>query len=162
VGSGNAGATNTVRALGKKYGILVFFLDFFKGVIAVVIGNFFDVGCYCAVLSVIGHIFPVYFKFKGGKGVSTAYGALAVLSVFSALICGVIILLMILVVKIVSISSLTSFLLMPFVYIALNKFVINDTFICICIISVLVFYSHRSNISRLIKGNENSFSKKGK
>lgn len=160
VGSGNAGATNTVRALGKKYGILVFLLDFLKGVIAVLVGKIFQVEYVCAIACVLGHVFPVFFKFKGGKGVSTAFGVLALCDVKIALILGVLELILILTTKIVSLSTLITFVLLPVVVIFLNKFNVNTFFIYSLILGVLIIFTHRTNIIRLINGTENKFGKK--
>ncbi len=162
VGSGNAGATNTVRALGKKYGIAVFFLDFLKGVIAVLIGKYFGVQHYCAVASVIGHVFPVYFGFRGGKGVSTSYGALALCDIRAAAILGILELILILTVKIVSLATLISFILLPVLVFVFSGFNINSMFVTSVILCVLIFFTHRTNIIRLINGTENKFGKKNK
>ena len=160
VGSGNAGATNTVRALGKKYGIAVFFLDFLKGVISVLVGNFFQVGFYCAIASVIGHVFPIYFGFKGGKGVSTAFGALALCDVRIALILGAVVLILILTVKIVSLSVLICYFLLPFLVLTLNGFVVNEFFYISILLSLIIYFTHRENIKRLLSGTENKFGNK--
>ena len=162
VGSGNAGATNTVRALGKKYGIIVFLLDFLKGVIAAFIGKRFGVEYLCAIASVLGHVFPVYFGFKGGKGVSTSYGALAVCDVRAAAILGVLELILILTVKIVSLATLVSFLLLPVVILIFNGFSFNYLFWTSVVVCVMIFFTHRTNIVRLMNGTENKFGNKNK
>ena len=92
IGSGNAGATNTVRALGKKYGALVLVLDILKGIIPTLIAstlssNSLTLPVLCAFSTVLGHVFPVYFSFKGGKGAATFIGTILVLFPIGALIC---------------------------------------------------------------------------
>ncbi|MBO5454546.1 MAG: glycerol-3-phosphate 1-O-acyltransferase PlsY [Clostridia bacterium] len=162
VGSGNAGATNTVRALGKKYGIAVFLLDFFKGAVSAGIGFIFGVEHFCAVASIVGHVFPVYFGFKGGKGVSTSYGALAVCDIRVAAILGILELILILTTKIVSLATLISFVLLPVVVYLFNGFKIDYLFITSVILCIMIFFTHRTNIIRLINGTENKFGKKNK
>ena len=92
IGSGNAGATNTVRALGKKYGAIVLFMDMLKGVLPTVIAKlitpesvFLPVCCSFAV--VLGHMYPIYFSFQGGKGAATIIGTIYVIFPIGAIIC---------------------------------------------------------------------------
>lgn len=163
VGSGNAGATNTVRALGKKYGIIVFFCDFFKGVIPCVVAKVLGAGETVAIIglfAIVGHNFPVYFGFKGGKGVSTTFGVLASVNIFAALVLGVLVLILILLTKIVSLSVLITFIALPIVMFVFNSY---ETYLNVYfsgIYTLLIFYTHRANIKRLINGTENSFKKK--
>lgn len=159
VGSGNAGATNMVRALGKKYGVIVFLLDFLKGAVSCAIARFFaeDFVIFAGIFAILGHIFPLYHGFKGGKGVSTTYGAVAVINIWVALIVGLMHLILIKVTGVVSVSTLISFVILPFAFWIFDN---NVYQIVLCaVISVIVIYAHRSNIKRLIKGEENTFKK---
>ncbi len=162
VGSGNAGATNTVRALGKKYGIIVFLLDFLKGAISCIIAKFVAGDNYVAlagIFAILGHIFPLYHGFKGGKGVSTTYGVLVAVNFWCALIVGVLHLLLIKTTKVVSISTIISFVILPFSILIIAKGEGYINVIMTAIITVIVIYAHRDNIKRLIRGEENSFKK---
>ena len=162
VGSGNAGATNMTRALGKKMGVLVFFLDFFKGVFPCLVARILNAGDYTIIVGlfvVIGHIFPLYYGFKGGKGVSTTFGAIATVNIWCALILGVLELVLIKTTKIVSISTLLAFILLPLTMLLLN-FGYNYLNVYISgLYTILVIFSHRSNIKKLLNGTENSFKK---
>ena len=162
VGSGNAGATNTVRALGKKYGVIVFLLDFLKGLIACLGTKFFaeEFVAYSGIAVILGHIFPLYHSFKGGKGVSTAYGVLAIVNVWVALIAGAVHLLLIKITGVVSVSTLSSFVIIPFVYSLFDNSINN--IISVTFVSLIIVFSHRTNIIRLIKGEENTFKKQVK
>lgn len=162
VGSGNAGATNTVRALGKKYGVLVFVLDFLKGTIACLIAKFMAGDNYIAlagIFTILGHIFPLYHKFKGGKGVSTTYGALVMINFWAALIVGLMHIILIKTTNIVSISTIVSFVILPFAMVMINPGENGGNVILTAIISIIVIAAHKDNIKRLIKGEENSFKK---
>lgn len=162
VGSGNAGATNTVRALGKKYGIMVFLCDFFKGVLSCLLAKIFGIGQFAAVIgifAILGHNYPIYFGFKGGKGVSTTFGVIAAVNFWVALILGTFVLLLIFITKIVSLSVLITFTLLPIVMYLLCA---PDEYINVyatLFYSVSVFFTHRQNIKRLINGTENKFKK---
>lgn len=161
VGSGNAGATNTVRALGKKYGIIVFLLDFLKGVIACIIARIFtpEYVFIAGILTVIGHTYPVFFDFKGGKGVSTTFGVLLAVDYRVGLVVGILELLLIYITKIVAISSIVSFAVLPPVMLYFSKGTYLNVYAS-GFLTVLVIFAHRDNIKRLIKGEENSFKKK--
>ena len=162
VGSGNAGATNTVRALGKKYGVLVFVLDFLKGTIACLIAKFMAGDNYIAlagIFTILGHIFPLYHKFKGGKGVSTTYGALVMINFWAALIVGLMHIILIKTTNIVSISTIVSFVILPLAMVVINPGENGSNVILTAIISIIVIAAHKDNIKRLIKGEENSFKK---
>ena len=92
IGSGNAGATNTVRALGKKFGAIVLFLDMLKGSLPTMIAKILSpesliLPIACAFATVLGHVFPIYFSFKGGKGAATFIGTIIVIFPIGALIC---------------------------------------------------------------------------
>ena len=159
VGSGNAGATNTVRALGKKFGVAVFLLDFLKGLAACLIARLIaaDYVVLTGIFVILGHIFPLYFGFKGGKGVSTTYGVLAMINIWTALIVGAVHLVLIKTTKVVSVSTIISFVLLPFVFFVFERNVLN---VALCaVITFIVIYAHRDNIKRLIKGEENTFKK---
>lgn len=174
-GSGNAGTTNMLRTFGKRAASYTFGGDFIKGAITVfaaraALNGFelpFDIGYIAAIFVVLGHIFPVYFRFKGGKGVATAFGAMLVLNwiAFVTILIGLVP--MLFVIRIVSAISLCGAALYP-VLTALVLFlqkadflteILPDT-ICTLILAALTFYAHRENIARFRNGTENFFGDK--
>jgi len=174
-GSGNVGATNVRRVLGKKLGILCFFLDFLKGFIpAFAILNLnkyveLDLSIDFAFIliafaTVAGHMWPVYLKFKGGKGVSTMAGILLALAPLSLLIGGAVWAIFFYSFRYVSLASICASLTLPLSAYLLSKYEVyklSDTLLGILIIlAALVIFRHKGNIIRLINGTENRFSKK--
>ena len=163
-GSGNAGATNVLRTYGKLPAAIVFLLDISKGVIAILlVRSVFDeviFDCAAALGAVLGHNFPVYYKFAGGKGVSTSLAVLLTLHYPTALVAMATFIVVVLISKIVSLSSiLASVFAMIFAFIVFKI----DVFSVFClIIGVLCIFRHRSNIKRLIEGTENKLGQKRK
>lgn len=167
-GSGNAGATNTLRVLGKKAGFSVLFLDVFKGYAAVQLVYLHDAFAYSPFIheyqmvfgafAVIGHIYPVFAGFKGGKGIATLIGLVTGISWMLALACFITFVIIVAITKYISVGSMLSGIVSP-IYAGLiyNWEKINLVYFC-CVIAVLVVYTHRSNIKRLLQGNENKFS----
>ena len=186
-GSGNAGGTNVLRVLGWKYGLLVIFLDALKGAIAVVIisrlfygplpfenvspfDDFTLVQIIAGMSAVIGHIWTVFAEFKGGKGIATALGMLLTLITIDMLIAVGIFALVVLISRYVSLGSIIAAISVPAtLFIRENLFHVDipgysTLFPFIIGVSVLVIYTHRKNLVRIINGNENkvSFRKKPK
>lgn len=175
VGSGNIGATNVVRTLGKRYGYPVFLLDFLKGFGAVKIsmsiatdarpewGSPEIFGILAAVASVIGHSFPLWLKFRGGKGVATSAGALFGLMPLAALIAVVIWVLVFWFTRYVSVASLVTSVTLPLIILImtrLNQIHGNALFYSSLGIAAVVIWRHRSNFSRLMRGSEPRFTRK--
>jgi len=167
-GSGNAGATNTFRVLGKKAGIAVMFLDIFKGYtatnLAYLIGisvtgpqnsvQFVNYQLALGVTAVLGHLFPVFAGFRGGKGVATLFGMILAVHSESALICVLTFILFLLVFKYVSLSSIMAGFSFPLSIIFIFQSPIRSVLLygmCICI---LILVTHQKNIERLLKGKE--------
>jgi glycerol-3-phosphate acyltransferase PlsY len=167
IGSGNIGATNVARAAGRKVAILVFALDFAKGfvptLLVYLIVEWTDMRLGVAVIAglatVLGHMFPVYLKFKGGKGVATAAGMLTALAPLALAISILVWVLVVGVSKYVSLGSLSAAVALPLSFIlsnletAFNKY-ISITELC-TILCALVVFSHKENIKRLLAGTEN-------
>ncbi|RXZ76879.1 glycerol-3-phosphate 1-O-acyltransferase [Paenibacillaceae bacterium] len=157
-GSGNAGATNTLRILGKGPAAAVFLLDVAKGVAAVFIGSWTSgqdlwVMALCGLAAIVGHNWPVWFRFKGGKGIATTVGVIATLAFVPALIAGLITIAVIAITRYVSLGSLLLTLLTPIFAIIMNKpapIIWASVLIC-----VFAFVRHRSNIVKLLQGKEN-------
>ena len=175
VGSGNIGATNVLRVLGKRYGYPVFVLDFLKGLGAVRIAMAITmagrlgstspevVGVLAAVSAVIGHSFPIWLKFRGGKGVASSAGALFGLMPLATVIGAAIWILTFLLTRYVSVASVTSAVALP-VVIAIMTW-LNQTdgkvlFYSSLCIAALVIWRHHSNLSRLVRGTEPRFTRK--
>jgi glycerol-3-phosphate acyltransferase PlsY len=160
-GSGNAGATNTLRVLGLKAGLLVFFVDLLKGVAAVLIGSLIagEAGGFAAgAASVAGHIWPVFLGFKGGKGVATSFGILLVLFPAIALIMFVVFTSLVTITRYMSLGSITSAVLLP---ILLLLFGYDwQYFFFGLVLASLVVYLHKGNITRLLAGKENKLGSK--
>lgn len=157
-GSGNAGATNALRVMGKKLGVLTFLLDFSKGIIAVVIGYGimgFNGGLVSAIFAVIGHDYPVFLGFRGGKGVATTIGALVVLNFPTALISVIIGVAVAVISKYVSLGSLVFLSIVPIISSVIGADFNKWFFITSLILAALGIYRHKENIKRLINGNEN-------
>lgn len=162
-GSGNAGATNALRAFGAKIGILVFILDIFKGVIAVILGRYLnpEVGQYFAGLFVIiGHNWPIVLKFKGGKGIATSIGVIFVINPVVSLVCFVIGISIAFFTRLVSLGSLAGIILVPIVIVIFFRPININFLIFSIILAAMAIFRHRSNILRLIKGEENKLGKK--
>ena len=174
-GSGNVGATNVIRTLGKTYGYPVFALDFTKGFAAVKVSVWAACriqsqcdspelfGILAAISSVVGHSFPVWLGFKGGKGVATSAGALMALSPLAALIGLAIWIVTLWLTRYVSVASIAAAGALPFV-ILITKRLSQDTgkllfYSSICLAGVII-WRHRSNLSRLIRGREPRFNRK--
>ncbi|NPA52913.1 MAG: glycerol-3-phosphate 1-O-acyltransferase PlsY [Aquificae bacterium] len=164
-GSGNIGATNVARTIGKKAGILVLILDALKGYIPVYYAYdyfFYDTRAVMlvAIVAILGHCFSIFMKFKGGKGVATGFGVLLALSPQTALIVFLFWLGVFLVSGYVSLASIMAssiswvilFYIEKDIYLALGAF----------IVSLIIIIKHSSNIERLIKGTENRFLYKAK
>ena len=166
-GSGNAGATNTLRVMGLVPAISVLLLDCSKGIVAVWIGFWLSGGnpmiaALCGFASILGHNWPVYYGFRGGKGVATTIGVFAALVFFPALISGILGILSIVITRFVSLGSLI-FMLGTTIITALsyNYFEYPFYFVYfLLIITGLSFWRHRSNIVRLIKGEESKLGQK--
>lgn len=157
-GSGNAGATNALRVLGKKMGALTFFLDFIKGVIAVFIGNAifgFTGSLLAGVFVVLGHNWPVFLGFKGGKGVATSFGVLLVLNWQTALLCFLIGAIVIIVTRYVSLGSIVAAIAAPIIIVLTTQSIDKYLYITIVILALLSVSRHKANILRLCKGEEN-------
>lgn len=157
-GSGNAGATNALRIMGKKLGVLTFIMDFTKGLVAVIIGLYIGGdkgGIIAALFTVIGHNWPVFFNFKGGKGIATTIGAMAMLQFPITLISVIIGVLTAAISKYVSLGSIVFLtLLFGLTFTKLSNGDIN-TSIMTFLLMILGYYRHRGNIKRLLKGSEN-------
>ncbi len=174
-GSGNIGATNVTRVLGKRYGYPVFVVDFLKGLMAVSISIFIEkrvqpvlvptelLGIVAAISCVVGHSFPVWLSFKGGKGVATSMGALFGLVPFVALIGVAVWVITFEMTRYVSVASMTAALAVPVSILILIP--LKQTggavllYFSICL-AALVIFRHRSNLSRLVRGTEPRFKRK--
>jgi glycerol-3-phosphate acyltransferase PlsY len=157
-GSGNIGATNVTRVLGKKVGLLVLILDMSKGFLPIYIAKYiFDTKLVSllAIASVIGHCFSIYLKFKGGKGVATAFGVLLALSYKTALIVIMFWLGAFLVSGYVSLASMLS----ASVSWVIINFIENNIYYTYAafIIGLIIIIKHKDNLDRLLKGTEYRF-----
>lgn len=166
-GSGNAGSTNALRVFGKKIAFTTLAIDILKGVIATVIGNEIlgiEGKALGAIFVVIGHNFPFYLKFKGGKGVATTIGSGLMIAPISGIISIVLGVSIIAKTKYVSLGALIGVVIWPILTIVLN--INNKNLLIISLTSIfltlMIIFKHRSNIKRLLDKNENkiSFSKK--
>ena len=155
-GSKNPGATNVLRLGGKKTAAFVLFFDGLKGAVPVFIGDYFGFGLIALTLTVLcaflGHIFPVFFRFKGGKGVATYLGGLIAINLLAGLIFSLIWLLVAKVLKISSLAALMATALSPFYFYLITGDLKSTTIIGL--ISLLIFYTHRDNIKRLNNKDE--------
>lgn len=175
-GSGNAGTTNMLRTVGKKAALITLICDILKGVVpvllAVLIGNIanhFGAGVkveYLAqiagIFAIIGHTFPIYFGFKGGKGVATSLGLVLIINWQIGLICLVFALLIMAVTRMVSLGSIATAVLFPVLIIfgvgSEHNIVAGNYIIFSLILALIVIFNHRTNIKRILSGTENKLS----
>lgn len=167
-GSGNAGATNTFRVLGKKAGICVMLIDIMKGYtatnLAYLIGlsvtgpehsvQFYNYQLALGIIAVMGHLFPVFAGFRGGKGVATLFGMILAVHFQAALLCVLVFVVMLIAFKYVSLGSLAAGFTFPLSIIFIFHSPIRSVVLygmCIC---VLIMVTHQKNIERLLKGKE--------
>ncbi len=166
-GSGNIGATNVNRVLGKKLGILTLLCDVAKGFFPVYVASLFlpesgNVELFiglCGLAAVLGHMFSVYIGFQGGKGVATALGVFLFFSPISIAIALVVFVAVVAISGFVSAGSLVASGIIPFVMLLLGESF--STFICALVIAALIWIKHSSNIGRLRRGEEKSWKTKG-
>jgi acyl phosphate:glycerol-3-phosphate acyltransferase len=173
-GSGNAGATNALRVFGNKAGALVLFIDALKGATAVGIGYFF-MGSFTrenyqvifmlslGASALLGHVFPIFAQFRGGKGIATLAGIGIAMFPWAVLICLGIFILVFIPTRYVSLGSMTAALSFPFILIFVLKSNLISEVIFGFGVAVFVLLTHQKNIRRLLKGQENKlhFKKKG-
>ncbi len=153
IGSGNIGATNALRTGSKLIGYSTLALDILKAVIPVIfVKVYFIEYLYVASLCVfLGHVFPVWLKFKGGKGVATYVGILCCLNIYLGISFGIVWLISFLIFKYSSLSSLLGSFSIPII----SYFVLKEEiFFFFIIMFVLIFYTHRENIKRLLNSSE--------
>lgn len=172
-GSGNAGSTNVLRSVGKKAALITLICDILKGVVAVLIAVIIGkltktidrvfLIQIAGILVVLGHTFPIFFEFKGGKGVATSLGVILTINWQIGLICLVFALVIMIISKIVSLGSIGAAILFPVLTLFINSnYLIPRTgykyFIFSIILALIVLFNHRENIKRLANGNENKIS----
>ena len=152
VGSGNIGATNVLRTGNKSLGYLTLVLDIAKAVVPVVYIklNYPDLIYISALCAFLGHLFPIWLKFKGGKGVATFVGILISINIYYALVFGIVWTLTFLISRYSSLSSLFASISIPIYLLIFNQ----SNIIFFIIMFVLIFYTHRENIKRLINKEE--------
>ena len=153
IGSGNIGATNVLRAGNKILGYSTLVLDILKAVLPILYIKFFmNDYLYISALSIfIGHVFPIWLKFKGGKGVASYLGILCCLDIFTALIFGVVWISIFILFKFSSLSSLLASLAIPIFHFFYNS---NSDYYFYFMMFILIFFTHRENIKRLRNNTE--------
>ena len=169
-GSGNAGTTNMLRTVGKKAAIITLVCDILKGVvsilIAILIGNIakdvdkailVQIAGFCAVL---GHTFPIFFEFRGGKGVATCLGILLLTNWQIGLICLTFGVLLIAITRMVSLGSSMAAILYPILTIFIHEnYIVDGNYVIFGILlGLFVVFNHRKNLQRIISGTENKIS----
>lgn len=168
-GSGNAGTTNVLRTVGKKASIITLICDVLKGVVAILVayiaGLILKDSVDKALLIqlaglavIIGHTFPIFFGFKGGKGIATALGVLLITNWNIGLICLVFALVLMIITKMVSLGSLAAAVLFPILIIFMphTSYLVDGNYIIYGIlVAALVIFNHRANVKRLLTGTEN-------
>lgn len=165
-GSKNAGATNTFRVLGKKPGILVLLIDVFKGALAVLLPFFIlqnqldsesiiHIQLVAAIAAVLGHVFPVFAQFKGGKGVATSLGIIIGIHPAAALICLGIFLVIFILFHYVSLGAIAASIAFPLLIVYL--FQVDSIWLraFAIVLGAVVIFAHKKNIVRLMQGEEN-------
>lgn len=167
-GSGNAGATNTFRVLGKRAGTVVLLIDIIKGIAATMLAfaliatgairvvDLVEFKLLLGIVAVIGHVFPVYTRFKGGKGVATLLGLAISVQPLVAFSCALVFVIVLVLSKYVSLSSLIATLSFP-VLLLLPPFKTDEPLLIGFgfVMFVVLAVTHKKNIVRLMKGNEN-------
>ena len=172
-GSGNGGTTNVLRTVGKKAAALTLVADVFKGVvailIAVIIGKFAKSNPailvqLAAIFVVVGHTFPIFFEFKGGKGIATSLGIILLLNWQIGLICFIFAIALMAVTRMVSLGSISAAILFPILTIFIKEhYIVPGNYVIFGIImAAFIIFNHRANIKRIIEGNENKLSFKSK
>ena len=165
-GSRNAGSTNAIRMLGWKAGLIVLIFDIFKGWLAVNLirltdyyipetGDYINFQLLLGIAAIIGHIFPVYVGFKGGKGVATLLGFVLAIDPATTLICIGVFITALILTKYVSLSSMIAGFSFPLLVIFVFKTTTPSLIIFSLIVSVLLLFTHQKNIERLIRKEEN-------
>ena len=169
-GSGNAGSTNVLRTVGKKAAALTLLCDVLKGVVAILVAiitgaivkeNQALLIQIAGIAVILGHTFPIFFEFKGGKGIATALGVLLITNWQIGLICLVFALVLMVLTRIVSLGSVAAAILFPVLTFFIHEHYIvagSGYFIYSIIIAILVIFNHRSNVKRLLNGTENRLS----
>jgi acyl phosphate:glycerol-3-phosphate acyltransferase len=171
-GSGNIGATNALRQFGTTVGVLVLLLDMAKGIAAVLLAKgIYEMGhpliAVCGLLAILGHVFPVWLKFKGGKGVATAAGVFIALTPWSIPIVLMIFIIIVAITRYVSLGSIVAALSL----LALNAYRILSSgnqdyalLVLVFLVVAMIVYKHKDNVSRLRSGKEHkiTFTKRGK
>lgn len=167
-GSGNAGATNTLRVLGKKAALIVFVCDLLKAIVAVIVAKLifkdhsYVAALYAGLGAILGHSYPMFFGFKGGKGIAVTVGAIYFIDVRIGLMVSIVFLVSAYFTKIVSISSLLLTACVPVGIILFHRgtsyFV--EAVVLGILIALLTAYRHKDNIKRLLKGTESKIGQK--
>lgn len=155
-GSGNAGSTNVMRVMGKRYGAIVFILDMLKGVIPTLLAlKLFDlrIAYLAGIFTVVGHIFPIFAGFKGGKGVATSFGAALTLNPIYALISILFFAFVVYKARMVSLASMLATALFSLLII-FSKNSVDIKVLSLVFVSLVVF-AHRKNIVKIINKTEN-------
>lgn len=160
-GSGNPGTTNMLRVMGKKAALLTLLIDIFKGVAGVLAGRYIGgeaLSVICGLAVFLGHILPVLYGFKGGKGIATALGVLLTLNAAMAFICLGIAAVSLVISRRVSLGSILAAMSLPF----LSSIYMPDYILVFAAMAIIVIFKHRGNLKRLLKGEEPkiSFAKK--
>jgi glycerol-3-phosphate acyltransferase PlsY len=172
-GSGNAGATNAVRVLGWKTGIPVLIFDLVKGWLAAMVPEFLQAApegsetlmilqIACGLAAIIGHVFPLFAGFRGGKGVATTFGVLLALHPLLTLTCAGIFLLVLLASGYVSLGSMTAVAMFPILLVTLFRTPSVWLIVFSTIVAVAVIITHKKNIKRLLRGEEKRFIRRRK
>lgn len=172
-GSGNAGTTNMLRSVGKKAAVITLVCDILKGVIAVliavIVGKFVKnidralLTQIAGILVVLGHTFPIFFEFKGGKGVATSLGVIMIINWKIGLICLIFAIAIMAFSKMVSMGSVGAAILFPVLTLFIDtNFIVEASgmkyFIFSIILAAIVIFNHRANIKRIANGTENKLS----
>lgn len=164
-GSGNMGATNTFRVLGSKYGTIVMIFDIAKGMLAVALYNFLphylhndwdktNLMVGLGLASVLGHIFPIFAQFKGGKGVATLFGMILAVQPVIAISCVSVFLLVLFLTRYVSLSSILAGLSLPICVLWIWNDDVTIYRIFAVLVAILVVLTHQKNIIKILRGNE--------
>ncbi len=172
-GSGNAGTTNMLRSVGKKAAAITLVCDILKGVVAILLAMLMNkispnsngalLVQIAGVAVILGHTFPIFFKFKGGKGVATSLGVLIMSNWQIGLICLVFALILIILTQMVSVGSIAAAILYPVltIFIPQNYIIPGNYIIYSIVLAVIIVFNHRENVKRLLSGTENRISLKG-